>query len=49
MVAGRQHLGQVQRLAKNGWISLISAGRKMYILPENSLYRIDPGNICVKV
>jgi hypothetical protein len=49
MVAGRQHLGWAQQFAKNGWISLISAGRKMYILSENSLYRIDPGNILVKV
>jgi hypothetical protein len=45
MVAGQRHLGQVQQLAKNGRIFSISPGCKMYIRAENSLYRIDPGEI----
>jgi hypothetical protein len=43
MVGGRQHLAQVQRLARNGRSCVISIGCKIYILAENSLYKIRPG------
>jgi hypothetical protein len=45
MVAGQRHLGQVQQLAKNSRIFSISAGCKIYIRAENSLYRIDRGGL----
>jgi hypothetical protein len=48
MVGGRQHLGQVQRLARNGRISLISAGCKIYILVENFAVQDRPGEIVSK-